>query len=196
MNDLVQQLMGQLGGGALSQISQRIGADEQATGSALSTALPLLMTALAKNASEPAGAEAIHQALAEDHDGSILGDLGGFLNNPEAANGAGILSHVLGAKQPVVTEGLAKGTGLDAGQIGQLLQIAAPLVMGALGQKQQQQGLSTDGLAALLGDQQQLAQQSKPDMMGMLTSLLDADKDGSALDEVMGFIGKIFGGKG
>lgn len=196
MNDLVQQLMGQLGGGALSQISQRIGADEETTGSALSTALPLLLTALAKNAAEPREAEAIHQALAEDHDGSILGDLGGFLSNPEAANGAGILSHVLGPKEPVVTQGLAKGTGLEAGQIGQLLQIAAPLIMGALGQQQQQQGLSTSGLAALLGGQQQLAQQSKPDMMSMLNSLLDADKDGSALDEIMGFVGKLFGGKG
>lgn len=197
MNDLVQQLMGQLGGGALTQISERIGADEETTGSALSTALPLLMTALAKNASEPKEAESIHQALAEDHDGSILGDLGDFLGNPEAANGAGILSHVLGAKEPVVTQGLAEGTGLGAGRIGQLLQIAAPLLMGVLGQQQQQQqGLSTGGLTALLGGQQKLAQQSKPDMMSMLNSLLDADKDGSALDDIMGFVGKLFGGKG
>ncbi|HRY61596.1 MAG TPA: DUF937 domain-containing protein, partial [Candidatus Fermentibacter sp.] len=77
-NTLVQQILGQLAGDGLSNISRRIGADEKATGSALSTVLPLLITALAKNSSEPAGASSLHKALQKDHDGSILEDLGGF----------------------------------------------------------------------------------------------------------------------
>jgi len=195
MDALTQQLMQQLSGDSLSQISRQIGADEQTTGSALSAAMPLLLSALANNASKPDGAQALHQALAEDHDGSIFNDVPGFLDNPQEANGAGILGHVLGGQQPVVTQGLAQGTGLDSDQVGQLLQIAAPLLMGALGQQQQQQGFDTNGLSAFLGGQQQMAQQSNPDMMSMLNSLLDMDRDGSALDDVLGMVGKLLGGQ-
>ncbi len=195
MDALTQLLMQQLSGGGLSQISQQIGADEQTTGSALSTAMPLLVSALANNASKPEGAQALHQALAEDHDGSILNNVQGFLSDPQAANGAGILGHILGGQQPAVTQGLAQSTGLDSGQVGQLLQIAAPLLMGVLGQQQQQQGLDPGGLSALLGGQQQMAQQSNPNTMSMLNSLLDTNKDGSAIDDVLGLMGKLLGGQ-
>ena len=153
------------------------------------------MSALANNVSKPEGAQALHQALSQDHDGSILNDMSGFLDNPKAANGAGILGHILGGQQPVVTQGLAQGTGLNGSQVGQLLQIAAPLVMGMLGQHQQQNGFDPNGLSAFLGGQQQQAQQSNPDMMGVLNTLLDTNRDGSAVDDVLGMVGKLFGGK-
>jgi hypothetical protein len=195
MNTVIDQVMGQLSAQGLGQISERIGADEDTTGTALATAMPLLLSALAQNASKPEGATSLHQALAKDHDGSVLQNLGGYLGSPDLEDGAGILRHVLGAKEPVVEERLAKGTGLNTGQAAQLLQIAAPLLLGALGQQQSQQGLGASGLASLLGGQQQELQQAKPDMMSVLNSLLDADKDGSAVDEVMGFVGKLFGKK-
>ena len=195
MDALTQQLLQQLSGEGVSRISQQIGADEKTTGSALSAALPLLMSALANNVSKPEEAQALHQALSQDHDGSILNDMSGFLDNPQAANGAGILGHILGGQQPVVTQGLAQGTGLNGSQVGQLLQIAAPLVMGMLGQHQQQNGFDPNGLSAFLGGQQQQAQQSNPDMMGVLNTLLDTNRDGSAVDDVLGMVGKLFGGK-
>ncbi len=195
MDALTQQLMQQLSGQDLSRIGQQIGADPQTTSSALSAALPLLLSALANNASKPEGAQALNQALTKDHDGSILNNMPGFLDDPQAANGAGILSHILGGQQPVVTQGLAQGTGLNNGQVGQLLQIAAPLVMGMLGQQRQQNNLDTNGLSAFLGGQQQMAQQSNPDMMGVLNTLLDTNRDGSALDEVLGLASKFLGGK-
>lgn len=195
MDTLTQQLLQQLAGGAVSQIGQKIGADEQTTNSALSAAIPLLVSALAKNASDPAGAQALHQAVANDHDGSILDNMEGFLGNPEAANGAGILNHVLGSQQPAVTQGLTQNTGLNSNQIGLLLQIAAPLVMGMLGKQQQQQGLNANGLSGLLGNEKQMAEQSNPDMMSTLNSLLDMNKDGSAIDDILGLAGKLFGGK-
>jgi hypothetical protein len=91
MDALTQQLLQQLSGGGLSKIGQQIGADEQTTGSALSTAVPLLVSALAGNASKSKGAKALHKALAKDHDGSILDDTSGFLDNPQAADGAAML---------------------------------------------------------------------------------------------------------
>ncbi|MCB0210431.1 MAG: DUF937 domain-containing protein [Anaerolineae bacterium] len=195
MDALTQQLMQQLSGDDISQISRQIGADNQTTGMALSAAIPLLVSALANNASQPAEAQALHQALAEDHDGSILNNMSGFLGNPQAANGAGILGHILGSQQSGVTQGLAQGTGLNSNQIGQLLEIAAPLLMGLLGQQQQQQGLNTPGLSDFLGGQQQQAQQSNPDMMHILNNLLDMDHDGSALDDILRMASNLFRGR-
>ncbi len=195
MDVLTQTIMQQLSGKMLSGIGKKIGVDDKTIGTALSIGMPLLVAALAKNASKPAGAQALHQALANDHDGSILNDVSGYLKDPQAANGAGILGHVLGNQQPAVAQGLAQNTGLTSDQVGQLLQIAAPLVMGALGAQQQQQGLDPKGLTSFLGSQQQQAQQSQPDVMGTINTLLDANHDGSALDDVLGLAGKLFGNK-
>lgn len=195
MSDLMQLLNQQLTGDNLSQISHQIGADEGTTGQALGAALPLLISALANNSSRPDGAQALHAALAQDHDGSILNNMPGYLSNPQAANGAGILGHVLGQQQQTVQQGLAQNTGLDAGSMGQLLEIAAPLVMGALGQQQQQQGFDANGLSSFLGQQQQAVQQAQPDLMSVLGSLLDMDKDGSPLDDILRLAGKLFSGR-
>lgn len=195
MDALTQQLMQLLSGGGVSQISQKIGADERTTESALSTAMSLLVSALARNASEPRGAAALHQALAEDHDGSILENLPGFLENPDTDEGAAILKHVLGPQRPAVEQQLAQGIGLQGDQVGQLLEIAAPLLMGALGQQQHQTGLDVNGLTSFLGAQQQQVQQSSPDLISMLNTLLDTNRSGSALDEILGFLGKLFGGR-
>jgi hypothetical protein len=195
MDVLTQTIMQQLSGKVLSGIGKKIGVDDKTVGTALSIGMPLLVAALAKNASKPDGAQALHKALAKDHDGSILNNLSGYLKDPQAANGEGILGHVLGNQQPVVAKGLAQNTGMTSDQVAELLKIAAPLVMGALGSQQQQQSLDPQGLSSFLGGQQQQVQQSQPDIMGTINTLLDANRDGSALDDILGMAGKLFGNK-
>jgi len=112
--DLMQVLMNQLSGGGLQQISQQVGADEETTGQAISAAIPLLITALARNASQPAGADALHNAL-QDHDGGILDNVMGYLGGgADIADGGAILGHVLGDSQNTVQSALSRKTGLDA----------------------------------------------------------------------------------
>ena len=195
MDALTQQVMQQLTGSALSGVSKKIGIDQNTMQSALAVGMPLLVTALAKNASKPAGAQALHKALVKDHDGSILNNVSAYLKKPEVAQGAAILGHVLGSQQGAIAQGLAQKTGLSSDQVGQLLQIAAPLVMGALGSQTQQNNMDPKSLASYLGNQQQMAQQSQPDILGSLNTLLDANKDGSALDDVLGMAGKLLGGQ-
>jgi len=193
MNALTEMLTQQLAGGAISQISNKIGADPGTTSKAVSLAIPLLVSALARNASTPNGAAALNQAIANDHDGSVLDNVEGFIANSEQANGAGILGHVFGEQRSTVENGLAQTTGIDPGSAGQLLETVAPLVLGALGRTQQQQGLDANGLSAFLGGQHQQAQAAAPDLMGMLGGLLDSNKDGSVLDDVGRLAGKLFG---
>ncbi|MHB1017569.1 MAG: DUF937 domain-containing protein [Coriobacteriia bacterium] len=192
MDALTRGLMDQLADGGLAEIGSTVGIDGKSAGSALSAAMSLLISALAGNAAKPQGAGDLLQALQEDHDGSILGNLGGLLQNPAASEGPGILQHALGASQPAVEQGLAEKTGLSAEQIGKLLMIAAPLVMGMLGKTQREEGLDAGGLSSLLGSAMQADAQDSPDVLSILNSALDSDKDGSAVDEVMGFLGKMF----
>jgi len=194
MASLTEQLTEQLSGAGLSQIGKAIGADEAATGSLLATIGPLLTSALAKNASTPDGAQALANALSKDHDGSILDDVGGYLGKPEAADGAGILGHILGGKQAPIEQGLAKSSGLSAAQVAQLMQVVAPLLMGLLGKKQRAKALDPNGLSAYLGGKRQVEEQQRPDMMKVLAGMLDAGKGGgSSMDDIMGMAGKLFG---
>jgi hypothetical protein len=184
MNALSQIITQQLSGNAVRVISQRLGVSETTATAAMQIGVPLILTALARNASQPEGAANLHQALNNDHDGSILSNVMGYLGNPESANGAGILGHVLGGDQPVVANNLAGATGLDQNSANNLLETLAPLVMGAVGQTTQQNGLDAAGLSNMLNAQKEEAQSNAPDVMGMLGSMLDQNKDGSALDDL------------
>lgn len=193
--DLVTQAMG---GDATKQIGRQLGADEGSTNAAISTALPVLLAALAKNASSPEGAQALHGALERDHDGSILNDLGGYLGNASqgpGGPGADILRHVLGGQQAPAQQAIAGASGLDSSRSGQLLAMLAPIVMGALGKAQRQTGADAAGVARILGGERQHLEQAAPDMMGIATKLLDKDGDGSIVNELGGIAGKLFGRK-
>ena len=192
MNAITQIIMQQLGGGAVSKLAQRFGISESQANTAVQIGVPLILTALARNASQPQGAESLHQAINEDHDGSIFNNLAGYLGNPQSANGAGILGHVFGGQQPAVENNLAQATGMDQSSAGGLLETIAPLVMGAVGQTQQQTGLDASGLSNLLNSQQEQAQTNAPGVMGMLGSMLDQNQDGSAMDDLQRMAAKFF----
>lgn len=192
---LLEMLTQQLGADAISQISGRLGTDSDATGKVISAAVPVLVGALAKNASSEGGASALANALDRDHDGSILGDLGGFLGRTQGNSGGSILKHVLGGKQAGAENALGKMAGLDPSKVGQILKMLAPVVMGALGQQKRSSGLSPGDLGAMLGGERKQVERSAPGAGSLLGSLLDRDGDGSALDDVAGMLGGLLGGR-
>lgn len=181
----------QIAGVAAKQLAQKLGVSEGAAQTAVQVAVPLIIAALARNASQPEGAESLHEAVKSDHDGGILDNLMSHFSNPGAANGAGILSHVLGGQRPTVESNLAQATGLDQNAAGSVLEMVAPLVMGAVGREQQQQSLDPSGLSQYLGEQQQ-AQAAQPGMGGMLSSLLDSNNDGVDMGDISRIAGKFF----
>jgi len=190
--DMVNQT---LGGDATARISQQIGADPQATQAALAAAVPMLLTALTHNASTPAGAEALHQAVARDHDGSILGQLGDLIGQGSAGPGAGILGHLFGNKREDAQQSIARSSGLTPQQIAMLLTVLAPIVMGAIGKMQRQRGLDSGGLATQLGEEHAQAAQASPDLIGLATQLLTGGDANSMLGNLTKGLGGLLGGR-
>ena len=203
MSGLTGLISKALQGEALKQLSRQIGAGEQQTQSAAMAALPALLGAMKRNTSTPEGASALSNALENDHDGGILDNLGSFLGgsfqNQRAADGAGILGHILGGQQETVQQGVSEASGLDLSQIAKLLPLLAPIVMGALGRQQRQQNTGAGGLADLLTGATTSARKQAPSgALGMLTSFLDKDGDGDFKDDLLksagsSVLGKIFG---
>ncbi len=159
----LQDLLGQdQGTQAVDQISQNVGADNSLVNSAVQMALPALINGLANNASTPEGAQSLNNALEEDHSGGgVLGNLGGLSDMifgaseaappPKQADAGGILGHILGSNQGQVAQDVSQKSGLNMGQVAQILMFLAPIVMGYLGKQKQEQGVGADGLGGLLG---------------------------------------------
>lgn len=178
-------LMQQLDGDAIQQMGNQLGTDQATTSKAVSTALPMLVGALANNTSQGGGAQALASALDRDHDGSILDDVVGFLGQGGGSQGmgAGILKHVLGGRQGNVENALGKVAGLDSKQASGLLAMLAPLVMGALAKQKQNGGLDAGGLAGMLaGDRQRVT--NNPQAGSLLQSVIDRDGDGNIADDI------------
>ena len=200
MSDLLALLNQQIDSKAVSQLSNQIGADSQSTSKAISSALPLLVSALAKNTQGGGtNASALLGALDRDHDGSILDDVVGFLGQGKTSPGEAILGHVLGGRTGNAAQGVSRMSGLDSGKVMQLLALLAPVVMGALGKVKRQQDLGPDGLAGLLQSERKTVQRQAPEGASMLEQLLDADGDGSIGDDVArlgaSMLGNLFGGR-
>ncbi|GLU45077.1 DUF937 domain-containing protein [Allomuricauda sp. NBRC 101325] len=192
MSGLLDLLNSPMGQQLVSGVAGQTGQDEKKTADVLSMAMPLLMGAMKKNTSTPGGAQGLMNALSSKHDGGILDDLGGLFGGGVDQNvmddGAGILGHILGAKQPQVENALSSKSGIDAGTIAQILKIAAPILLGYLGKQTKQQSVNTpDGLNGLLGgllggDKAAAKQQS------LVESFLDSDGDGSVIDDLAGMV--------
>lgn len=190
----------------ISGVAGQTGQSTDQTGSVLSMALPVLMGAMKKNASTPEGAQGLMNALSGKHSGGILdnlGDLfGGGVDDSVMNDGAGILGHVLGNKQPQVENALSSKTGMDAGTVATILKVAAPLLMGYLGKQTQQNNVSdANGLGNLLGGLMG-GNDGGQKQQSLIESFLDSDGDGSILDDVAsmalggkkGGIGGLLGG--
>ena len=209
MATLTDDLASQLQGAPVQQVAQQLGIDPSQASSAVNTALPLLMGALGRNASQPQGAQALFGALQNDHAGLDIGSvLGSVLGG--GGQGGEILGHIFDGNQERAQAGLGQATGLGSGQAGQLLKILAPIVMAYLAKRmfqQRQDGgavtntgaspagdASPDVLSGILGQEHKAISQ-QGGAGGLLGSILDQDGDGKlGIGDLMKIGGGLLGG--
>lgn len=190
--DLMDLLSGQLENEAvLKQLSKVAGADSSQVQQAMKIGLPALIQAMGKNAASPEGAAALAKAL-DNHKDDNIDNIEDFLKNVDAEDGSKILNHILGDKNKTVQRNLAKQTGLKADQASNIMTQLAPLLLGAMGKQKASQNVDPSGLAGMLAGV--LGSQSKNDnnLMDTVSKLLDADKDGSIVDDVTNMLGGFF----
>jgi hypothetical protein len=191
---LLDMLQGQLAGAPAEQLGRQMGTDQAGAQKAIGAALPALMAALAGNSRNSSGASSLAAALERDHDGGILDDLQGFLDQGDTKAGEGILKHALGSRRSAVESAVAKDAGLDSSAISGLLPMLAPIVMGALGREKRQKGMDVGALAGMLSGEGRRAKEMAPAALGLLGGLLDDEGDGLDASDIADAGKKILGG--
>lgn len=175
----------------LNQLGQSVGANPDQVQKLAQLGLPTIMEAINRNASTPEGAAALAGALDQHQDANVE-DLGGFLQNVDVNDGANILKHVFGAKGDRVQNNLAQQTGLDGSQVSGLLQQFAPLILGALGKQKKEMNLDAAGVSDLTSQVTgMLGQSGGSGIMDLAAKFLDADQDGSIVDDLGKLLGKF-----
>ena len=202
----------QLDDQTVTRLGQQMGASPQATKQATAGVVQTLLGAMARNVQrDPRQAQKIETALQRDNHaalldnvGALLGGGGGGFGDGRAMNGMGILEHILGNKTGRVADQVSKSSGLSTAQVGQLMIMLAPLVMGALGRSRQAQPQQRGGGIAeilgsvlggggLFGGPQPAPQQARRSN-SFLDAILDRNGDGNSSDELMSMGAQLLGG--
>lgn len=194
--DLLEQ---KLSGGTVDRIGAELGTDRATTERAIDGAMPMLLEALKRNTTDQQGASSLLSALDRDHDGSVVDDLAGFFTGKvgvpgKAGDGAGILRHMLGGRREVAERGLSKASGIDSAKSGRLLEMLAPILMGALGKQKRERGLDAGGLQDLIRLDTRRVEERAPKSASIWGRLLDKDGDGQIMDDIAGAGANILGG--
>lgn len=195
MENILGTILGQIDHQSLEVISRQANVTPDKAKNALASAIPILMNALAKNSSTPEGAAALQNAVARDHNGSLLDNLGALLGNQEViSDGAGILKHILGNKQQNVEQYISKDAGLSAASVGRILEMAAPILMGFLGKKSGG-GVNPSIIGDLLNSYLNTEKKQAPQSQNVINQILDRDNDGNVMDDIaelgMSFLGRM-----
>nr|WP_314080725.1 DUF937 domain-containing protein [uncultured Leptotrichia sp.] len=188
----LEALLGLLQGQDLEKLAQQVGGSSKEVRNGAAAALPAILAAVNKNANNSEKAEGLNNAL-NQHDGSVLNNLGNYLQNPDLKDGAGILNHLLGGNTQNVANAISQSSGLDTQGSLKMLETLAPLVLGVLGQQKKENNLDAQGISDLTSKLSS-SLEGASGIMGMITNFLDSNKDGNVMDDLTGMIGKFLGG--
>jgi len=180
MNILDAMLAAQ-GGSTTRQLGQQFGLDDGQVSSALSALVPALAAGLQQNMSSPQGLDGLMSALGGGQHQRYADDVSTLGNAETIADGNGILGHVLGSKDVSrqVASRAAAQTGLGEGVLKSMLPVVAAMMMGTMSKQAARTGGAQASLSAGGG------------LLGMLAPMLDSNRDGSMVDDVIGMLGRF-----
>ena len=166
-------------GSPVSQMARQFGLDESTVTNVMQQFLPALTNGVKKNVQQEGGLDSLFSALNQGGHERYL-DEPDRLTPPESVqDGNNILEHLLGSKQ--VSRELAartsQRTGVDSSLLKQMLPMVAGLVMGSLNKQTRSMGVNNSAQAS--------------SSLGSLMSLLDADGDGSVVDDLLGLASRF-----
>jgi len=182
MNGLLEHMLNSQNGGAVKALAQNFGLSGDDAMKAIASVLPGLTRGVSNNIAQQGGLDSLIKALQGGGHDQYL-DNPANLGNPQAVDdGNGILGHILGGKDASrdLASQAAANSGLDAGLLKKMLPLIATMMMGSLSQKTASTGSSTN-----------LSAGASTGLGGMLGSLLDANHDGSVVDDILGMARRL-----
>ena len=175
--NILEAVLNAQGGAAAREAGRGLGLSHEETGSALTALIPALAAGLQRNVTQPGGLESLVGALARGQHSRYLDDPSNLAQPSAVTDGNAILGHILGTKDAsrAVATQAASQTGIDSALLKRLLPIAATIVMGAMAKTQTGGGITSPSSASARGG----------GLLGMLSPLLDQNRDGSIVDDVL-----------
>jgi len=210
--NLMEAILGG-GGSPVSSMAKQFGMGEADVTKVIQQMIPALTNGVKKNVSQQGGLESLLQALNKGNHDRYLDDSRALQGQEAVDDGNGILGHIFGSKETSreLAKRTSKSTGIGAGILKKMLPLIAGLVMGSLKKQGNNSGLldqllgslsgggrsapSAGGgllgglLGKILGGGRKKRASSSP--LDALTGLLDADGEGSAIDDILGMAKNI-----
>jgi hypothetical protein len=183
--DILSALLNAQGGGATRQLGQQFGLNEDQVGAALSALVPALAAGVQRNTSSQGGLDDLLGALTGGSHQQYVDDPSSLSRQETVQDGNNILGHIFGSKdvsRQVATQAAAQ-TGIGADILKQMLPMIAAMMMGAMSKRATN---PPSGMQAGAGG----------GLLDMLSPMLDANRDGSAVDDIVGSVGKWLGSTG
>ncbi len=190
--NILESLLGHDSASVVQQMGRQFGLDESQASAALGALLPALVAGFHQKASNPTGLGALEAALRG-------GPLDANLDSPQSLGraetvdaGNGILGQIFGSKDVSreVARRASAQTGVGADLLKRMLPVVAALAAGALARRQFG-GASTQ--AGMVPAPSQAS--AGGSLFDALAPMLDANRNGTMVDDVIGMIGKAMGGR-
>ena len=170
-------------GNAVRQLGDQFGLQPDQTQAALAALVPALAAGFQRNMTSQGGLDSLTSALASGSHQRYLDDAASLTESASFQDGNGILAHVFGSKDVSrqVAQQASTRTGIDPATLKRMLPLVAALAMGGLSrQSSASAGAGTPG----------------GDLMSMLTPVLDQNRDGSVMDDLLGLASRFMGRPG
>ncbi len=170
MANFIDEFMKNYGPEVATQLSSNLQLDKGTVQKLIPQLAPLILSGLKKQKDTQGGDARVDHILNKYGDSSVLGNIKDVISaKVNAQNTDANLGGLLGANGGVqAATALAKSLNIDASTIMKIIPALSPIILGALTKKRDAGGAGISGIG----------------------SLLDADGDGSILDDVAGFLMK------
>jgi OmpA-OmpF porin, OOP family len=158
-SSILDSLMGMLGPLVVGPVASQLGESTETVQRGLQTGSAAMLAGLAAKVGQPGFLSQIFGLITNPANSldavsglrSNLGSLAsGATSSPLGSLGGQFLSSIFGPNLSSVTDALGRSSGLASGKMGSLLSMAAPLVLGVLGQHVRQNNLSAADLGNTL----------------------------------------------
>ncbi len=186
LDDIFNAHNGQL----VTQLGNQFGLDESQVRDAIGSLAPSLGRGVQTNV-DVRGEDALMNALRKGNHARYLDDLSTLTDGEAAKDGDAILGHIFGSKE-VSREVAARAssqTGISSSLLKKMLPILASVVMGVVSKKVLSGGSSRSSSG--IDFNQPSARSSGGGIGDILGGFLDADKDGSVMDDLFNIARKF-----